>query len=287
VIHRGDGASREKRAEGGAWGAVVRLGWLSDIHLNFLDPMGVLSFFSELDGHDVDAWLLCGDIGEADSVIPFLRGFEETLRAPTYFVLGNHDFYRGSLEQVRVDVAAWEARARQLVWLTRSPPQRIGRDVVVVGDDSWADGRLGNALGTPIELSDFFLIEELRDLPRRRLVQKLNELGDESAARLAPKLGEAAELSGDVVVLAHVPPFEGAAWHEDDISSSDWLPWFSCEAVGRVILECAGNHPETSFTVLCGHTHGSGTFEAAPNVSVLTARAEYGCPEVQRVLDFA
>jgi hypothetical protein len=64
----------------------------------------------------------------------------------------------------------------------------------------------------------------------------------------------------------------------------DWLPWFSCAAVGHVILECAKRHPETEFVVLCGHTHGQGVFEASPNVTVYTAGAEYGNPKLQGIV---
>ena len=37
-------------------------------------------------------------------------------------------------------------------------------------------------------------------------------------------------------------------------------------------------------TVLCGHTHSPGEAQVLPNLLVLTGGAEYGRPEVQRVL---
>ncbi len=37
-------------------------------------------------------------------------------------------------------------------------------------------------------------------------------------------------------------------------------------------------------TVLCGHTHSPGEAQVLPNLHVLTGGAEYGRPEVQRVL---
>lgn len=57
--------------------------------------------------------------------------------------------------------------------------------------------------------------------------------------------------------------------------------WFSCAATGRVIIECAGRHPDAYFLVLCGHTHGKGYFEPAGNVAVHTAGAKYGNPVLQ------
>jgi hypothetical protein len=114
----------------------------------------------------------------------------------------------------------------------------------------------------------------------------LNQLGDESAQRIQPKLEEAARLRENVVVLLHVPPFREATWHEGQVSFDAWLPWFSCKAVGDVILSCAVSHPQTSFLVLCGHSHGAGVCSPLPNVKVLTAGAEYGKPKVQDVFEF-
>jgi len=217
----------------------MRLGWLSDIHLNFLDQPGLRAFLWDLSSRDADAWLLGGDIGEADSVAGFLRMFEAALPCTVYFTLGNHDFYRGSLSEVRTRVRQLVGESAHLVWLTTSEPQMLDGGIAVVGDDSWADGRFGNARGTPVELNDFFLIDELSRLSRATLVHTLNAMGDAAAARLAPKLERAAASCGRIVVLTHVPPFREAAWHQGRPSDEDWVPWFSCRVMGEAILACA------------------------------------------------
>jgi predicted phosphohydrolase len=263
----------------------VKLGWLSDIHLNFLDEKAVHAFMADLAARDVDAWLLGGDIGEANSILRFLQMFEDGLPCKTYFALGNHDFYGSSLADVRTRVGQMASHSRRLVWLTESDPQLLADGVAIVGDDAWADARFGNARGTTVELNDFYLIRELTDLPRAELVRRLNDLGDEAAVRLAQKLERAAASREHVVVLTHVPPFWEAAWHQGKPSGEDWVPWFACQAVGEAILSCAAARPQTGFIVLCGHTHGAGTCTPAPNVTVHTAGAEYGAPGVQRLFD--
>ena len=70
------------------------------------------------------------------------------------------------------------------------------------------------------------------------------------------------------------------------ISDDDWLPWFTCKAVGDVLLETAAAHPDKHFTILCGHTHGSGHVHIRPNLEVHTGGAEYGRPVVQTVFEF-
>lgn len=262
----------------------MRLGWLSDIHLNFLDEVERHAFLAELASLDLDAWLVGGDIGEAASILEYLQMLE-TLPCRTYFTLGNHDYYGASIDEVRAQVRQSVALSKRLVWLTDSGPQFLAPGLVLVGDDSWGDARHGDARGTPVELNDFYLIEELTGLSRAGLIRKLHALGDEAAARLAPKLQRAASIGSQVVVLMHVPPFREAAWHQGRPSNSDWQPWFSCRAVGEVLLASAKENPEVGFLVLCGHTHGSGEFSPAPNLRVHTAEAAYGQPQVQRVLE--
>lgn len=265
----------------------MRMGWLSDIHLNFLDESGVRRFIDAVASEPVDGWLLGGDIGEAASVMKYLRLFEAEVPAKTYFTLGNHDFYGGSLQGVHAQVRSLVEESERLIWLNASQPQMLGGSVALVGDDAWADARFGDPEGTPVELNDFYLIEELAGLTRKDLICRLNRLGDASAARLAPKIKAAAGLRRQVVILTHVPPFREAAWHQGRRSTDDWLPWFSCQAVGREILASARSHPENRFLVLCGHTHGAGVWTAAPNVMVRTAHAVYGSPWVQDVIEFA
>jgi predicted phosphohydrolase len=265
--------------------AAMKLGWLSDVHLNFLGASARLRFFEDLSQHKVDGWLLSGDIGEAESVVNYLREFEDLLPVRIYFVLGNHDFYHGSIAQVKADVRLLSSRSEQLVWLTDTECVEVDNRVGIVGDDGWSDGRLGNAIGTPVELNDFYLIKELTGHARSGLVQRLNKLGDEAAERLGKKLNDAASRYASLVVVTHPPPFEGATWYQGTTSWPDWLPWFSCAAVGEAIMDSARAYPETDFLVLCGHTHSAGRYTASSNVTVHTAQAEYGQPAAQGVIE--
>ena len=262
------------------------LGWLSDIHLNFLNRYQSGKFFSLLSSQHVDGWLLSGDIADARSLLRFLERFNDKLDVPTYFVLGNHDFFGDSIASVTAKAGELVKKSERLIWLTASEPQFINSNITVVGDDTWADARFGDPKGTPIELNDFIVIKELTGHSRKKLIRTLNQLGDESAARLAPKLENAASQSSLVVVLTHVPPFSEATWHKGKISSGEFLPWFSCKAVGDAIIECARSYPGTNFQVLCGHTHGAGVCSPASNVTVMTALAEYGAPIIQKVLEY-
>jgi hypothetical protein len=161
----------------------------------------------------------------------------------------------------------------------------------LVGHDGWADGRLGDLDHSEVILNDFLLIDELRcwrdthtlDMPALRRV--LEALGDEAARYLQGVLAPAARKHSHVIVATHVPPFREAAWYQGGPSADDYLPFFACKAVGDVLLEAARSQPSSQFLVLCGHTHGGGELHLLENLHVFTGPAEYGHPQIQRVLE--
>jgi hypothetical protein len=46
-------------------------------------------------------------------------------------------------------------------------------------------------------------------------------------------------------------------------------------------------NPQSKLMVLCGHTHSSGESQITENIQVLTGRAEYRNPKIQKILDVA
>lgn len=82
-----------------------RIAWLSDIHLNFLSDERVTQFLASVVEARFDSLLISGDIAESHDVCDNLQRMDDVLARPIYFVLGNHDFYYGSIEQVRQSVA--------------------------------------------------------------------------------------------------------------------------------------------------------------------------------------
>ena len=77
-----------------------RIVWLTDIHLEFVDTEAALAFIDQIAASSPDLVLIGGDTGTARNLKFFLRTFGERMQCPTFFVLGNHDFYYGSLKQI-------------------------------------------------------------------------------------------------------------------------------------------------------------------------------------------
>ena len=102
-----------------------KLAWVTDLHLNFLDQEAIDGFVQSLAQVDADAFLLTGDVGEAPDVTVHLNNLDTHLARPLYFVLGNHDFYRGSLSGVRTKVAALCSACPNLHWMPRNGVVRL------------------------------------------------------------------------------------------------------------------------------------------------------------------
>lgn len=270
----------------------MKLAWLTDIHLNFLKAEGRREFAQSVVQQSPDAVLISGDIAESPVVGDHLWHLAEVVRRPIYFVLGNHDFYRGSIGETRQRVEKLADESDFLVYLNASEVVELTPNTVLVGHDGWGDARLGNYETSDILLNDFFLIDELKtgstdptDMDRTLLKERLQALGDEAADHFRRVLPKALATHGRVVAVTHVPPFREAAWHQGRYSDAAWLPFFACKAVGDCMIEVMKGHPDRELLVLCGHTHGGGRSQVLDNLLVLTGPAQYREPVVQEIIE--
>ena len=262
----------------------MKIAWLTDIHLNFLDEPEVAKFLHKVATLEADLLLICGDVGESNSVGDYLDQIAASSPVPVYFVLGNHDFYLGSISEVRNRISQQALENDRLVYLTSEEVQSLGQRIALIGDDGWADARLGDPYGTSVELNDFRLIDELTGLERVKLVSKLKNLGRKAAMRLAPKLKMAIEGHDHILIATHVPPFRDAILYEGRVADDEWLPWFSCHAIGEVVRNYADAWPDKKFTLFCGHTHHRADLSLTHNLSIKIADAEYGNPCIESIL---
>ena len=198
----------------------MQASWLTDIHLNFLKIDQVQKFLELLSQESVDFYFLTGDIGEADSIVDYLELVGSILKKPIYFVLGNHDYYNGSISDVRAEVADLTKNSNNLIWLKNVDYVSLSSDTVLIGHDSWADGRLGDFYLSPVELNDFYLIEELKTRNRTVRINAIQGLAKGAVEHFSKVLPLAVEKHKKIVVLTHVPPFKEATWHEGQISGA-------------------------------------------------------------------
>jgi 3',5'-cyclic-AMP phosphodiesterase len=268
---------------------VFRLAWLTDLHLNFLPYAQVDEFLGSVAALKADAIVLTGDVSEAHDLTRMLTHVDEHVQRPLYFVLGNHDFYHGSIREVRSaarQLCIDTAEAGRLHYLTAMEnPVELTSTVGLVGHDGWADARIGDYERSLVMMNDYRLIAELAGHGKRERWPILQALGDEAAEHVRRLLPAALAHYEHVLLATHVPPLREACWHEGRPSDDEWAPHFTCKAMGDVILAIMRDFPQRQLTVLCGHTHSPGECRPLPNVHILTGGAKYGRPAVQRVLE--
>ena len=265
----------------------MRFVWLTDIHLNAATDEAIEDLLADIRSADPTGVLIGGDIAEATDVRDYLTRIADALACPIYFVLGNHDYYFGSVQRVREEVRCLCAGRAQLTYLTGCEPVFLSERTALLGHDGWADGRCGDYARSTVMLSDYQRIDELAGLDRETRLNALQALAEEAAHHIRRALAGALDRAPEALLLTHVPPFRESCWYQGRAADDQWAPHFSSQVMGDAILEIMSARPDRQLTVLCGHTHSGGEVEPVLNVRVLTGAAEYGHPAICRVLQIS
>lgn len=261
-----------------------QISWLTDIHLNFLEEPKCSLFLDEIAHGRFDGVIIAGDIAEGHTVTTYLARLAKRLACPIYFVLGNHDYYFNSFDDVHDAVRELCRSHPNLHWLSESGIIPLTGQTAMMGHDGWADGQFGSFFDSDVEMTDYFLIEDLARLDPQTRFAKLNALAERTVSYFDKLLPEALRQYERVILVTHVPPFREACLYNGEISDDNYLPHFACRALGESLLQIMSEFPDRHATLLCGHTHARAEVQVAPNLLVKTGGAEYGAPVLQEVL---
>jgi Icc protein len=254
-----------------------KLAWCSDLHLNFLYAKEQSRFLDSLRALRADALLITGDISSSPTLGAALDALA-MVGKPVYFVIGNHDYYCSDFASTDALVDRACQSSRRIIRLGRGEIISLSPGTVLIGHGGWADGKAGLGRASLAQLNDFGLIKDLK-IPKEELFDKLHQLGQDTV------LPRAAGQADHILVATHVPPFVEAARYGLGPCSAEFQPHFVNQAFGEALLEVARGCPRKKITVLCGHTHEAYEFQAAPNLLVRVAGADYDNPRVEAVLD--
>jgi hypothetical protein len=252
------------------------LAWVSDLHFeNAEAPDAVDRIVDAWNRSAAEAVVCTGDIAEGALLLPTLRRIDDRLTKPFYFVLGNHDFYDGSIDAIRQQVATLARRSRRLNYLTAEGPVALDDRTALVGDDGWSDGRVGSFLTSDVTMRDYERIPELSGIASSLLAERLFRLGTGSAERLRPKLDAAVASTRTVLVATHVPPFRQACRYKGYIADDCWAPHFVCGSMGEALTEVALLYPDRRVETYCGHCHHAAAYRPLSNLTVYASGACY------------
>lgn len=259
----------------------IQLPWVTDLHLDAVERRYYERFIELIKAHNPDCLLIGGDICNGKEALHHLEQLANIFSIPLLFVLGNHDFYYGSIGKTRQMALALCDRYPNLHYLTAVGVYPLSKSTALIGHDGWADGRAGDFMNSTVMLNDYLLIEELSHLQPYDRLKVLNRLGDEAAEAVKAKLELALTQCDYVVLLTHTPPFVEACFYGDLPSDANWSPHFVCQAMGEMLRECLGRHPGKQLLVLAGHTHSAVDVQIAPNIRVLAGESALGSPSIQ------
>ena len=261
----------------------LKIVWLSDLHCDFLSEDRSETFMATLRGAKADAIVITGDISLSNRLYRDLAHFGK-IESRIYFVLGNHDNYKGSFASTSAEAERAEDDFPNLCWLGERLVVTLQPGLALIGHGGWGDGRAGVGSNGTTMMNDFVLIEDLRKLEGRELFAKLGELGDESARAIQATAEIALQSHDHLLIATHVPPFALACRHRGLPCDPAFLPHYCNVALGDVLIALAAQNPTKNFTVLCGHTHSQTEYQPAPNLWIKVAPATYGKPEIADTL---
>jgi len=265
----------------------MKLLWLTDIHLDSASPTSQDMFYQSLREAEFDSAVITGDISIARLLDDHLAELARSC-APRnlYFVLGNHDFYGASFDQVDRMVDACCHKHANLHHLGQGEIVRLGPDSALIGHRGWADGRAYGGRRTARRFPDQDGIRDLRFRSTFFSFRKTEQLGRESGTYFRRVLPYALTSYRNVLIATHVPPFAKAVRFSGQQCDLMSLPHYVNASAGSVILRIGEQFPKTEITVLCGHTHHKATAKIASNIKVVAGRARKGSPAIQDVIEF-
>lgn len=273
-----------------------KFAWVTDPHLNFLDRYRRQEFYETL--FPYNGVLITGDIAEADSVCNIIREMYLEIKKPIYFVLGNHDFYKGDVSSVKANINALCAESElkgNVIYLTESPCYvRPNNESVIIGVDGWADAREGDFHSEKVRLNDSVYIKDLKFAQHlgghKGLGQIMAELSDKDTDALDYMIEDIMMQLPDtknITILTHVPPFRETCLYDGKISGKDFLPFFCNKRLGEMLTCKAILFPDVQFHVFAGHTHGeSKPYYPRENLRVEVGGAEYRYPNIAGEIEY-
>jgi len=267
----------------------MKLAWFTDLHLDRADEERRATFYGRLRWEGFDSAVITGDISNARQLSHHLRELAQACgsRKKIYFVLGNHDFYGSSFDEVDRAVSAVCREHGNLFHLGQDKIERLSENTALIGHRGWADGRAGWGSNSNLRNPDQFAIEDLRCCSKKALFGKMEELGRASGNYFREVLPYTLTCYQHVLVATHVPPFTQAAFFDGKPCGRHHLPHYTNRSAGCAITGISGHFPKSRITVLCGHTHSAAEAVVGGKVRVLAGQARPGHPRVQKVLEIS
>jgi len=260
----------------------MKIAFCSDLHLNCAKDSIKKKLGNKILKSNCDMVVIAGDIAEAPLLEEELTNLLSYYNKPTYFILGNHDYYKSSL----FDTKMWASylNINNLIYLN-DRIVKLNSNTCMMGHDGFYDGLNGRFFAKDeFWLWDFSLIEEFKKLSRQEIFNFIKKLGEFWAKDIKRDLEKALETYDNILYFTHVPPFKEASWYNDCPGEEKAIPMFSCKQAGDMMLEIMSGHPNKKLTIYCGHTHNEYRW-VSNNIEVIVSKARYSNPSIYKYIE--
>jgi predicted MPP superfamily phosphohydrolase len=257
--------------------------WLTDLHFNFIDNNEFIAFAERVRDARSSGVIITGDIATSNVLVYYISALEKIIEKPIYYVLGNHDFWGSSVEDVHKAMRELDGMSQYARYLPNTPYVQLSSTTSLVGHDGWYDVLNGN-VNSDMTLNDWtsigeYTVKRRGMFPDRSTIQEVSRtLAAQAAAHVVNGIKACARYSKEVIVATHVPPFPEAHVYNGSQGDAEAMPFFTSRTMGNVLLEASRTYPRIAFRVLCGHTHGAWSGNITKNLRVDVGGAEYGAP---------
>lgn len=272
----------------------TRIAWCTDVHLDHLKSEKEFhDFTSELIKSNPSRIIITGDISTAKNIVYHMSAIEKATQRPIYFVLGNHDFFEGSIIGVRKQMRELVNVSSYLKYMSDPDLPYVGltETTALVGHDGWYDLQHGHNMTLRFLMNDWRLISEYagtmimmrnsQKIDRDKIVDISRKLAHEGASHVQNGIKHASKHFKNIIVMTHVPPFAESSRHLGRPSDPEAAGVFTSKIMGDVLLSAAQTYPHINFTVLAGHTHDPFNDLITPNLRCIVGAAEYEHPRVE------
>jgi predicted phosphohydrolase len=263
---------------------------LTDLHLSSTDEISRKILYDNIKQLKPLIIFITGDISNSVTMKQCLQDLIMNIDIETsvFYVLGNHDYYYSSVDDVINDLTLQYHKNYFFTELLVCKPMWVKEIFIhnnlIIGVNNFPDGRCGDLEKSKISINDYAYIKDYVVDDYKEVMKRLGKI---SADQLDSRLNDYdLYLYDNIIILMHTPPFRGAALHNGMMTMGGYEPHMVNISCGEVLEYHASKseNKNTNFVVLCGHTHTQSVYEHLQNLIVYTGGSYVGHPNISGVI---
>lgn len=261
----------------------MKLAICSDLHLNVAEIEAEDAFrirCKELAKSNVDALLICGDVGSFYSLQSCIESIQENLNV--YFVFGNHDYHECNKLNDRLDMKFRHNPNGRYPYIGDSI-MKIMPETYLLGIDNLYSCTASDAFNDRLQLLDFTEVAELKELYESKHINRLYSKFDLFNNELLAKLNRLFIPNNcrRLLIAMHVPPYKEMVpeiW-------SKYAGFFCNPEIGGFLDKFALAHKDMQIEVYCGHVHCEKQYQRMLNLMVHSLPCKFGFPQISKIIE--